>query len=72
MQLGGDPEYRTGFTTDNGNIILDVFNLPLTSLVEMEDAINIIPGVVDNGLFAHRLADTVLVASAHEVCCLKG
>ena len=63
VQLGGDPEYRTGFITDNGNIILDVFNLPMESLASLEDSINVIPGVVENGLFAHRLADKVIVAS---------
>lgn len=65
--LGGDPEYREGFITDNGNIILDVFNLPMDSLVELENNIKIIPGVVDNGLFARRMADTILVASQQDV-----
>lgn len=65
--LGADPEYREGFISDNGNIILDVFNLPMNDLGTLEDKINTIPGVVENGLFAHRLADTVLVASEHGV-----
>jgi ribose 5-phosphate isomerase A len=69
--LGGDPEYRDGFKTDNGAIILDVFNLPMDNLIELEDAINIIPGVVDNGLFAHRAADKVIVASERAVDRLK-
>lgn len=69
--LGGDPEYREGFITDNGNIILDVFNLPMGSMIELEDRINIIPGVVENGLFAHRLADKILVASAKGVATVK-
>lgn len=64
VQLGGSPEYRTGFISDNGNIILDVMDLNMhADLKTMEDAINNIPGVVDNGLFAHRLADTILVAT---------
>lgn len=63
VKLGGDPEYREGFITDNGNIILDVFNLNLDLPKALEDAINIIPGVVENGLFAKRLANLVLVAS---------
>lgn len=63
VRLGGDPQYRQGFVTDNENIILDVFNLPLTIMAQMEDTINCIPGVVENGLFAHRIADLVLVAS---------
>ncbi|MDP3706410.1 MAG: ribose-5-phosphate isomerase RpiA [Legionellaceae bacterium] len=62
VKLGGDPEYRHGFVTDNGNIILDVFNLDRSALASMEDAINLIPGVVDNGIFAKRLADKVLIA----------
>jgi len=69
--LGGDPEYREGFITDNGNIILDVFNLPMGSMIELEDRINIIPGVVENGLFARRLADKILVASAKGVATVK-
>lgn len=67
VKLGGDPEYREGFITDNGNIILDVFNMELDVLSSIEDAINIIPGVVENGLFGKRLADQVLVASVDGV-----
>ena len=63
VKLGGDPEYREGFVTDNGNIILDVFHFNLDFPVVLEDAINIIPGVVENGLFAKRLADHVIVAN---------
>lgn len=62
-KLGGQPALREGFTTDNGNLILDVRNLDLIDPVAMEDRINRIPGVVCCGLFAHRPADTVLVAS---------
>lgn len=69
--LGGDPEYRDGFITDNGNIILDVFQLPMNDLPTLEDQIKQIPGVVDNGIFAHRLADTILVATAQGVNQLK-
>lgn len=71
VQFGGDPEYREGFVTDNGNIILDVFNIPLNDAKAMEARINTIPGVVENGLFAHRLADVILVASADGVTRLK-
>lgn len=63
VKLGGDPVYRNGFITDNGHIILDVFNLNLSDPLEVEKAIKLIPGVVENGLFARRLADIVLVAS---------
>jgi len=61
--LGGQPALRDGFTTDNGNLILDVHNLDLVDPREMEDRINRIPGVVCNGLFAHRAADRVLIAT---------
>jgi ribose 5-phosphate isomerase A len=71
VTLGGDPEYREGFVTDNGNIILDVYNAPLQLLTAFEDSINLIPGVVENGIFAHRVADRVLVASKHGVNNLK-
>lgn len=63
VKLGGDPHYRQGFITDNGNIILDVHHLDLTNVHAMESAINQITGVVENGLFAARLADVVLVSS---------
>lgn len=63
VQLGGDPEYREGFITDNGNIILDVFHLTLNEPMDMENRINLITGVVENGIFAHRAADIILLAS---------
>lgn len=62
-KLGGSPDLRADFTTDNGNLILDVRNLELVDPGRMETAINGIPGVVTCGLFAHRPADEVLVAS---------
>jgi len=71
VRLGGDPEYREGFITDNGNIILDVFNLDLNTVSHLEDSINVIPGVVENGLFGHRRADKILVASAQGVSNLR-
>lgn len=67
VKLGGDPIYREGFVTDNGNYILDVHHLNLDEPMAMEEAIQLIPGVVDNGIFAKRPADKVLVARAHEV-----
>ena len=63
VKLGGDPVYRNGVVTDNGNVILDVHNLEILNPVELEKAINNIPGVVTNGIFALRGADIVLVAS---------
>ncbi len=62
VALGGQPEWRQGFVTDNGNIILDVHNLDLVDPVGMEKAINNIAGVVTCGLFAVRPADLVLIA----------
>jgi len=61
VALGGQPEYREGFVTDNGNIILDVHNLDILNPIVMEEKINNIVGVVTNGLFAKRPADVVLV-----------
>jgi ribose 5-phosphate isomerase A len=63
VALGGQPEWRESFVTDNGNWILDVHNLDLVDPVRMEKAINDLPGVVTNGLFALRPADLVLVAT---------
>jgi ribose 5-phosphate isomerase A len=63
VKLGGLPEYREGFVTDNGNAILDVRHLELLNPVEMEDRINRIAGVVTVGIFARRKADLVLAAS---------
>jgi ribose 5-phosphate isomerase A len=62
-KLGGQPVLREGFTTDNGNVILDVHRMPLDSPARMEDTINGIAGVVTVGLFAHRGADVLLIAS---------
>lgn len=61
-KLGGQPKLREGFTTDNGNIILDVHNLKIMNPVELEQNLNQITGVVTNGLFAQRGADTILIA----------
>jgi len=62
--MGGQPEWRQGFVTDNGNWILDVHNLDLVDPVTVESRINNMPGVVTCGLFAQRPADVVLVAAA--------
>jgi ribose 5-phosphate isomerase A len=62
VAMGGTPVLREGFTTDNGNIILDVHNLTILNPVEMENLINQIPGVVTNGLFAIRPADVLILA----------
>jgi ribose 5-phosphate isomerase A len=62
-KLGGQPILRDGFTTDNGNIILDVHNLSILKPVELEQKLNILAGIVTNGLFAQRPADVLLIAS---------
>ena len=67
VAIGGQPELRQGFTTDNGNLILDVHNMDLIDPVDVEKRLNNIPGVVCNGLFALRPADVVLMASAQGV-----
>ncbi|MBK6658282.1 MAG: ribose-5-phosphate isomerase RpiA [Proteobacteria bacterium] len=67
VKLGGAPEWRAGFTTDNGNLILDVHNLAIDNPVALEEAINHIPGVVTNGLFARRPADVLLIGTDHGV-----
>jgi len=61
--LGGAPEYREGVETDNGNVILDVHNFTILNPVEMEKELNNIAGVVTNGVFALRPADTVIVGT---------
>lgn len=67
VALGGDPAYRQGFVTDNGNVILDIHNLNIMNPIELETILNNIAGVVCNGLFARRPADIALVAGASEV-----
>lgn len=62
-RLGGQPVLRQGFTTDNGNVILDVHNMQIMNPVELETAINQITGVVTNGLFACRPADVLLLGT---------
>ena len=63
VKLGGEPELRNGFVSDNGNPILDVYNLDIMNPIELEDTINAIPGVVTVGLFARRPADVLIVAA---------
>lgn len=63
VKLGGKPELRTNFVTDNGNVILDVHNLTILDPVELELKINNIAGVVTNGLFAQRPADVLLLGT---------
>ena len=62
-ELGGEPVLRGGFTTDNGNQILDVHGLTILDAVALEARLNQVPGVVTNGLFAARPADVALLAT---------
>lgn len=67
VRLGGSPELREGFTTDNGNLILDVHELAITDPAGLEAEINNLAGVVTNGIFAAQAADLVLVATPNGV-----
>lgn len=67
LKMRGQPVWREGFVTDNGNHILDVHNLQIANPIDMEARINRIPGVVTVGLFAQRPADVLLVAEDHGV-----
>ena len=64
VRLGGQPELRQGYTTDNGNLILDVYGLSILKPLELEAELNNITGVVSNGLFARRGADVLLLGTA--------
>ena len=71
VKLGGQPVLREGFTTDNGNVILDVHNLKILNPVELEAKLNNIVGVVTNGLFALRPADVLILGTPSGAKTLK-
>ena len=71
VKLGGQPVLREGFTTDNGNLILDVHNLKIMNPVELEAKLNNIVGVVTNGLFALRPADVLILGTPNGAKTLK-
>ena len=71
VKLGGRPALRQGFTTDNGNLILDVHGLTILKPAELETRLNQIPGVVTNGIFALRPADVLLLGGASGVRTIK-
>ena len=71
VKLGGDPVYREGVTTDNGNVILDVHNMQIVDPRGLEEKLNAIVGVVCNGLFAARPADVLLLGTREGVRTLK-
>ncbi|MHB1948790.1 MAG: ribose-5-phosphate isomerase RpiA [Gammaproteobacteria bacterium] len=62
VKMGGDPVYRQGFITDNGNVILDVHNFKILEPISIEKQLNNIVGIVTNGIFAMRPADVLLMA----------
>lgn len=70
-KLGGHPEWRQNFVTDNGNVVLDVRGLSILNPAELEGTINQITGVVTNGLFARRGADVLLLGTDRGVQTLK-
>ncbi len=71
VKLGGDPVYREGVVTDNGNIILDVHNMSIVNPRELESQLNEVVGVVTNGLFARRPADILLLGKESGVATIK-
>jgi len=71
VKLGGQPVLREGYTTDNGNVILDVHNLKIMNPVELEGKLNNIVGVVTNGLFAMRPADVLILGTPNGAKTLK-
>lgn len=66
-KLGANLEYREGFTTDEGNLIIDAYDLPLKEPIKLEETLNNIPGVVGHGLFAKRKADKLILAKSSGV-----
>lgn len=71
VKLGGEPVYRDGVVTDNGNVILDVFGMQISEPRKLEDQLNSIVGVVTNGLFAHRGANRVVIGSPEGVSVIE-
>ena len=71
VKLGGDPSYRTGVVTDNGNVILDVHNLEIVDPIALENSINAIVGVVTNGLFANRAANVLIIGTTEGAKIIK-
>uniref|UniRef100_A0A1A9UKE2 ribose-5-phosphate isomerase n=1 Tax=Glossina austeni TaxID=7395 RepID=A0A1A9UKE2_GLOAU len=67
LDLGGIPKYRKGIITENGNILLDVYNLTIFNALSLEEEINNIPGVVTVGLFARRSADIAIISGSQGI-----
>ncbi|MDX8381625.1 MAG: ribose-5-phosphate isomerase RpiA [Ghiorsea sp.] len=66
-KLGGKAQVRSGFTTDNGNIIIDVTGLTIKNARQLEDDLNQVPGLVTNGIFSHQGADVILMGTPSNV-----
>jgi ribose 5-phosphate isomerase A len=71
VKAGGQPIWRQDFVTDNGNHIIDVFNLKIANPLELETRFNQIPGIVTVGIFANRPADVLLIGDANGVKVLE-
>lgn len=71
VKMGGHPRLREGFTTDNGNVVLDCHGMTLLDPPKVEGELNQIAGVVTNGIFARRPADVLLLAEASGVLTKK-
>jgi ribose 5-phosphate isomerase A len=71
VRLQGDPVYREGYTSDNGNVLLDVYNLKVVEPIRLEETLNNIEGVVSHGLFAKRRADLLLLGTLQGVQKIK-
>ena len=69
--IGGNPVLREELTTDNGNLILDIYELDIVDPQDLENHLNNIVGVVTNGLFANRGADVLLIGSQNGVNILQ-
>ncbi len=67
VAMSGNPVYRENYLTDNGNIIIDAHDLNIDHPLELENALKAITGVVENGLFAHRPADLIIIASTEGI-----
>ena len=67
VKLQADPVYRENYKTDNGNVILDVYNLNLLDPIDLETRLKQITGVVETGIFAHRPADLLIIAQKNGI-----
>lgn len=67
VKLKGEPIYRSGFLTDNGNIILDIHRWSIAEPIKLEQTLNNIPGIIANGLFANYPADRLLVSTSNGI-----